>query len=132
VWLPNTSIPGYNAFTRYFYSQQNKDGAVIDERYNHGGSSRDYIVNELDRKPMGYFAMRDGKEWPSPGRRHLRPEGDDHQRVGRLGGDAPPLLLPPPQDRPLVGTRHGAPSSAPRPCPDDRRRRHHGAEFSVL
>jgi tricorn protease len=40
VWLPNTSVPGYAAFTRYFYAQQDKQGAIIDERYNHAGSWR--------------------------------------------------------------------------------------------
>ncbi|HEU4432073.1 MAG TPA: PDZ domain-containing protein, partial [Pyrinomonadaceae bacterium] len=61
VWLPNTATPGYVSFTRYFYSQQDKEGAVIDERYNQGGMVADYIVNELDRKLMGYFALRDGE-----------------------------------------------------------------------
>ncbi|HEV8573740.1 MAG TPA: PDZ domain-containing protein, partial [Dehalococcoidia bacterium] len=66
VWLPNTAGPGYTSFTRYYYAQQNKDGAIIDERYNHGGMVADYIVNELDRKLMGYFAMRDGQPSTSP------------------------------------------------------------------
>src|SRR5262249_12853295 len=35
VWLPNTGGPGYQSFTRYYYAQQDKEGAVIDERYNH-------------------------------------------------------------------------------------------------
>src|ERR687884_631948 len=66
VWLPNTAGPGYTAFTRYFYAQQEKEGAIIDERYNHGGQVADYIVNELDRKLMGYFAQRDGQPATSP------------------------------------------------------------------
>ena len=61
VWLPNTAGPGYTYFTRYYYAQQDKDGAIIDERYNHGGQVADYIVNELDRKLMGYFVQRDGQ-----------------------------------------------------------------------
>ena len=95
VWLPNTSIPGYSAFTRYFYSQQNKDGAIIDERYNHGGLVADYIVNELDRKPMGYFAMRDGKDVARRRRRGIYgPKVMLDQRVGRLGRRCPSVLLP--------------------------------------
>ena len=66
VWLPNTANPGYTSFTRYFYAQQDKEGAVIDERYNQGGMVADYIVNELDRKVMGYFALRDGTPSTSP------------------------------------------------------------------
>ena len=61
VWLPNTGMPGYTAFNRLYYAQQNKEGAVIDERYNQGGMVADYIVNELNRPLMGYFARRDGK-----------------------------------------------------------------------
>ncbi|MGH7621790.1 MAG: PDZ domain-containing protein, partial [Gemmatimonadaceae bacterium] len=61
VWLPNTSVGGYTAFNRYYYSQQEKQGAVIDERYNQGGSVADYIVDQLSRKLMGYFARRAGK-----------------------------------------------------------------------
>jgi tricorn protease len=66
VWLPNTGGNGYTAFTRYYYAQQNKEGAVIDERYNQGGQVADYIVNELDRKLLGYFAQRDGEPSTSP------------------------------------------------------------------
>jgi tricorn protease len=32
VWLPNTAGPGYTSFTRYYYAQQEKEGAIIDER----------------------------------------------------------------------------------------------------
>jgi tricorn protease len=105
VWLPNTSIPGYNAFTRYFYSQQNKDGAVIDERYNHGGLVADYIVNELDRKPMGYFAMRDGKEWPSPAAGIFGPKVMIINESAGSGGDALPYYFHLRKIGPLVGTR---------------------------
>src|SRR5207245_7987404 len=55
VWLPNTGGPGYTSFIRYFYSQQNKEGTIVDDRYNQGGMVADFIVNELDRKRMGFF-----------------------------------------------------------------------------
>src|SRR5262249_16583741 len=61
LWLPNTGGAGYSYFTRYYYSQQQKDGAIIDERYNQGGMVADYIVNEVDRNRLGYFGLRDGK-----------------------------------------------------------------------
>jgi len=105
VWLPNTSIPGYNAFTRYFYAQQEKDGAVIDERYNHGGLVADYIVNELDRKPMGYFAMRDGKTWASPAAGIYGPKVMIINESAGSGGDALPYYFKLRKVGPLVGTR---------------------------
>ncbi len=79
VWLPNTSTPGYASFNRYYYAQQDKQGAIIDERYNHGGMVADYIVNEMDRKLMGYFAVRDGAEATSPRGGHLRSQSHADQ-----------------------------------------------------
>lgn len=105
VWLPNTSIPGYNAFTRYFYSQQEKEGAVIDERYNHGGLVADYIVNELDRRPMGAFAMRAGKTWTSPAAGIFGPKVMVINESAGSGGDALPYYFKLRKIGPLVGTR---------------------------
>ena len=133
VWLPNTGGGGYTYFTRYYYAQQEKEGAVIDERYNQGGQVADYIVNELDRKPMGYFAQRDGKIVDVAGRGHLRPEGHDHQRVGRLRRRCAAVLLQAAQDRPAGRHAHvGRARRHARRSGDDRRRRHHGAESRVL
>ena len=50
VWLPNTSTPGFVSFNRYFFAQQDKLGAVIDERFNGGGLLDDYMVDLLSRK----------------------------------------------------------------------------------
>ena len=105
VWLPNTSMPGYAAFTRYFYAQQNKDGAIIDERYNHGGYVADYIVNELDRKQLGWFAMRDGQPWRSPGAGIYGPKVMLINESAGSGGDALPFYFKQRQIGPLVGTR---------------------------
>jgi tricorn protease len=105
LWLPNTSLPGYAAFTRYFYAQQNKDGAIIDERYNHGGFVADYIVNELDRKQMGYFALRDGQPWTSPGAGIYGPKVMVINESAGSGGDALPFYFQQRQIGPLVGTR---------------------------
>jgi len=63
---------------------QQKDGAIIDERYNQGGMVADYIVNELDRKLLVISLCAMGRP------RHHRPpdiwsEGHDHQRIGWLG-----------------------------------------------
>ena len=39
---PNTGQGGFDNFNRYYFAQQDKQGAVIDERYNEGGSAADY------------------------------------------------------------------------------------------
>ena len=105
VWLPNTSMPGYTAFTRYYYAQQNKDGAIIDERYNHGGMVADYIVNELDRKLMGYFATRAGAETTSPMAGIYGPKVLVINESAGSGGDALPYYFHLRKIGPMVGTR---------------------------
>jgi len=55
VYLPNTGQPGYTSFNRYYFSQQDKTGAIIDERYNGGGSAAEYIIDVLQREFDGYF-----------------------------------------------------------------------------
>ena len=105
VWLPNTSMPGYAAFNRYYYAQQQKDGAIIDERYNQGGMVADYIVNELDRKQMGYFARRDGKPSPSPAAGIYGPKVMIINESAGSGGDALPYYFKLRKIGPLVGTR---------------------------
>ena len=105
VWLPNTATPGYTYFTRYYYAQQDKEGAVIDERYNHGGMVADYIVNELDRKLMGYFALRDGTPSTSPIAGIYGPKVMVINESAGSGGDALPYYFRLRKVGPLVGTR---------------------------
>jgi tricorn protease len=49
VWVPNTAGQGYVSFNRYYFAQQDKDGAVIDERFNGGGLLDDYMVDLMTR-----------------------------------------------------------------------------------
>ena len=105
VWLPNTGGGGYSSFTRYYYSQQQKDGAIIDERYNQGGMVADYIVNELDRKLLGYFALRDGKTSTSPTAGIYGPKVMIINESAGSGGDALPYYFRLRKIGPLVGTR---------------------------
>lgn len=55
VYLPNTGQPGYASFNRYYFSQQDRQGAVIDERWNGGGSAADYMIEVMRRRLDGYF-----------------------------------------------------------------------------
>jgi tricorn protease len=105
VWLPNTAGPGYTAFNRYYYAQQAKDGAIIDERYNQGGMVADYIVTELTRPLMGYFARRDGTPSPSPTVGIYGPKVMIINESAGSGGDALPYYFKQQKAGPLVGTR---------------------------
>ena len=46
---------GYTSFNRYYFAQQDKQGVVVDERFNGGGSAADYIIDVLQRDFDGYF-----------------------------------------------------------------------------
>jgi tricorn protease len=105
VWLPNTAAAGYQYFNRYYFAQQDKAGAIIDERYNGGGQIADYIVNELDRKLDGYFARRDGKTKTSPGAGIYGPKVMLINESAGSGGDALPYMFRLRKLGPLVGTR---------------------------
>ncbi len=49
IWVPNTGGPGFISFNRYYFAQQDKLGAVIDERFNGGGLLDDYMVDLMTR-----------------------------------------------------------------------------------
>ena len=50
IWVPNTATEGLVSFNRYFFAQQDKLGALIDERFNGGGFLDDYMVDLMTRK----------------------------------------------------------------------------------
>ena len=53
VWVPNTGGGAISSFDRYYFAQQEKQGAVIDERFNSGGLLDDYMVSIMTRRPVG-------------------------------------------------------------------------------
>jgi len=69
VWVPNTSGPGFVSFNRYFFAQQNKEGAVIDERFNGGGLLDDYMVDLMTRSLRAGLTneVPNGKAFSLPG-----------------------------------------------------------------
>jgi tricorn protease len=105
VWLPNTAGPGYTSFVRYYYAQQDKEGTVVDIRYNQGGMVADFVVNELDRKPMGFFALRDGNTFYSPIAGIYGPKVMIINESAGSGGDALPYYFKLRKLGPLIGTR---------------------------
>lgn len=105
VWLPNTAGGGYTYFNRYFYAQQDREGVVIDERYNQGGQVADYIVNQMDRRLLGYFATRAGQPYTSPAAGIFGPKVMIINESAGSGGDALPYYFRLREIGPLVGTR---------------------------
>ena len=48
--MPDTAFGGYTSFMRYFFAQVDKDAAIVDERFNHGGALATDIIEYLQRK----------------------------------------------------------------------------------
>lgn len=105
VWLPNTSVGGYTAFNRYYFAQQNKQGLILDERYNQGGAVADYIVDLLNRPIAGYFAERAGKTITEPMAGIFGPTVMVINESAGSGGDALPYYFRHYKLGTLVGTR---------------------------
>jgi tricorn protease len=105
VYLPNTSIAGLTSFNRYYFAQVDKQGAVIDERFNGGGSIADYIIDYMRRPLWNYFSTRDGADFTTPVGSIFGPKAMIINEYAGSGGDAMPWLFRKARIGPLVGKR---------------------------
>jgi len=107
VYLPNTGQPGYQSFNRYYFSQQDKKGVVVDERFNGGGSAADYIVDVLGRDFDGYFNNVAGDRYPftSPAAGIWGPKVMIINEMAGSGGDLMPYMFKRRKIGLLVGKR---------------------------
>ena len=107
VYVPNTGQGGYVSFNRYYFAQQDRKGAVIDERFNGGGSAADYIVDILGRTYDGYFNNPAGQRIPftSPASGIWGPKVMIINEMAGSGGDLMPFMFKARRIGPLVGTR---------------------------
>jgi tricorn protease len=106
VWVPNTGGPGFVSFNRYYFAQQDKEGAVIDERFNGGGLLDDYMVDLMTR------TLRAAVTNEAPNGAALRlPAGILGPKVLLInelagsGGDFFPWVFRQQQAGPLIGAR---------------------------
>jgi tricorn protease len=107
IYIPNTGQPGYTSFNRYYFAQQHKNGAIIDERFNGGGSAADYIIDILGRDFDGYFNNPVGERMPftSPAAGIWGPKVMIINEMAGSGGDLMPYMFRYRKIGPLVGTR---------------------------
>lgn len=105
VYLPNTSGDGYTNFNRYYFAQIDKEGAVIDERFNGGGSAADYIIDYMRRPLMNYWTTREGEDFTTPVASIYGPKAMIVNEYAGSGGDLMPWLFRKAGIGPLVGMR---------------------------
>ena len=104
VWVPNTSSPGMVSFNRYYFAQQDKEGAVIDERFNGGGLLDDYMVDLMTRKLRAGLTneVPDGKPFRLPAG-ILGPKVLLINEMAGSGGDFFPWVFRQQNAGPLIG-----------------------------
>jgi tricorn protease len=105
VYMPNTAGAGYTNFNRFFYAQLDKQGLVLDERWNQGGLIADYVVDVLKRFPLSGAIERDGKAIRDPVGAIFGPKVMLINQNAGSGGDAMPWYFRKAGIGKLVGTR---------------------------
>jgi tricorn protease len=106
IYVPNTANEGYTRFNRYFFAQQEKLGAVVDERFNGGGNIADYMIDYLRRDaPFNYVTSRYGADVPIPAGAIYGPKVMLINEYAGSGGDELPWLFRRFKVGPLIGTR---------------------------
>jgi len=105
IYLPDTASGGYTYFNRYFFSQAGRQGAVVDERFNGGGTNTDYILDYLRRTLMNFRTTRDGEDMTTPVSLIAGPKAMIINEYAGSGGDAMPWHFRQAQIGQLVGKR---------------------------
>jgi tricorn protease len=106
VWVPNTGGPGFVSFNRYYFAQQDKEGAVIDERFNGGGLLDDYMVDLMVRRLRASLTneVPGGAAFRLPAG-ILGPKALLINEMAGSGGDFFPWVFRHQKVGPLIGTR---------------------------
>ena len=105
VYLPNTGEAGYASFNRYYFSQIDKQAAIIDERFNGGGMAADYIIDSMRRSLMNYWTTRYGEIFTTPLAAIFGPKVMIINEYAGSGGDAIAWYFRKARLGPLVGKR---------------------------
>jgi len=105
VYLPDTAQGGLTSFNRYYFAQSDKQGAVIDERFNSGGQVADYIIEVLNRKLLAWWSPRYGALYRTPAASILGPKVMIINEMAGSGGDCMPWMFRYTKTGPLIGKR---------------------------
>jgi tricorn protease len=105
LYLPDTGGGGFTEFNRYYFAQTQKQGVIIDERFNAGGQMADYIVEVLSRHIEAYWSPRYGSIEHTPNAGIYGPKVMLANEISGSGGDALPWLFKQAKLGTLVGKR---------------------------
>ena len=105
IYVPATDREGQTELVRQFVTQFDKQGLIVDERFNSGGQIPDRFIEMLNRKPLAFWAVRDGKTWQWPPVANFGPKVMLINGWSGSGGDAFPDYFRKAGLGPLIGMR---------------------------
>jgi tricorn protease len=105
IYVQSTGTDAQNELVRQFVAMRTKEGLIVDERFNSGGQIPDRFVELLNRPPLAYWAVRDGKSVRWPQVAHRGPKAMLINGWSGSGGDAFPYYFREAGLGPLIGTR---------------------------
>lgn len=105
IYMSNTSAQGQMELVRMYYGQLQKDGFIIDERFNGGGALADRFL-ELLTKPVVYnLYWRYGLENTQPAKTNNGPKAMLINGWAGSGGDGLPWAFKELKAGPIIGER---------------------------
>ena len=105
VYMPDTAGAGLVSFNRYFFAQVDKQGVVLDERFNGGGQVADYVIEVLNRPLLSWNVFRYGEMQRSPAGSIQGPKVMIINEPAGSGGDMMPWMFRYTKAGTLVGKR---------------------------
>lgn len=105
MYMPNTAGLGQQELMRMFYGQIDKEGFVIDERFNGGGQLSDRFMEMLTRPTLFNLHWRHGRDHQWPLKANDGPKAMLINGSAGSGGDAFPWAFQVLDAGPIIGER---------------------------
>lgn len=105
VYMSNTAGQGQQELVRMFYGQLDKEGFIIDERFNSGGQLADRFMELLKRPVVYNLHWRHGRDHTWPIKTNTGPKAMLINGWSGSGGDALPWAFQELEAGPIVGQR---------------------------
>jgi len=105
IYMSNTSTQGQLELVKMYYGQLDKDGFIIDERFNGGGALADRFLELLTRPVVYNIHWRMGKATTQPIKSNNGPKGMLINGWAGSGGDGLPWAFQELKAGPIVGER---------------------------
>jgi tricorn protease len=105
IHVPNTALAGIQEFTKQYYPQVDKQGIIVDERFNGGGFIPDFFIERLWRTTWVQWSNRDGEGFRTPGTAIDGPKCMVINEYAGSGGDAFPFYFRMQGLGPVIGKR---------------------------